>query len=59
MLETVPVTGLTLEHEVGHELHLDGDDACALTLLTAATLGVEGEILRRESHLLGQGLFGI
>ena len=58
LLEPVPVTGLALEHEVGHELHLNGDHSGSFTLLTASTLGVEREILGCEAHLLRQGLFG-
>ena len=59
LLETVSVTSLTFQHEVGHELHLYRDDASALALLTASTFSIEGEILWREAHLLRQGLFGI
>ena len=58
MLETVPVTGFALEHEIGHELHLDGDRTSTLTLFAATSIGIEGEILRREAHLLGQRLIG-
>ena len=59
VLETMTVTGLAFQHQIRHELHLDRDDTSALTLLTAPTLGVEGEILWGETHLLGEGLFGI
>ena len=51
-LETMAVTGFTLQDEVGHELHLYRDDTGSLTLLTTTTLGVEREILWREAHLL-------
>ena len=52
------MTSLALQHDIGHELHLDGDDASTLTLLTTATLGIKREILGGEAHLLGQGLIG-
>ena len=58
-LETVTVTGFTLQNKVGHELHLHRDDTGTLTLLTASALCVEREILGREAHLLGQRLVGI
>ena len=58
-LETVPVTSFTLQHEVGHELHLYRDHTGTLTLLAAAAFGVEREILGRESHLLRQRLLCI
>ena len=41
MLEAVTVTGFTLEDEVGHKLHLDGDDTSALTLVATSTVGIE------------------
>ena len=55
--ESLAVAGFTGEREVGHELHFHGDDTGTLTFLTTATVGVEGEILGREAHLLGKGLF--
>ena len=56
LLETVSMTGFALQHEIGHELHLYGDDASALALLTAPTVGIEREVLRREAQLLRQRL---
>ena len=50
------VAGLTLEHEVGHKLHLNRDHTGTFTLLAATALGVEREILRCEAHLLRQRL---
>ena len=55
-LEALAVTRLALEHEVGHKLHLHRHGAFALALLAAAALGVEGEMRRRELHLLRQWL---
>ena len=52
--ESLAVAGFTGEREVGHELHFHGDDTGTLTFLTTATVGVEGEILGREAHLLGK-----
>ena len=40
-LESLAMTMLALKHKVGHKLHLDGDDACSLTFLTSAALGIE------------------
>ena len=41
VLETLAVTGFALQHEVGHELHLDGDSAGTLTLVAASAIGIE------------------
>ena len=49
---------LALQHEVGHELHLDGDDAGTLALVAASAVGIEREVLRCEAHLLCQWLLG-
>ena len=57
-LKTLAVAGLAFEREVGHELHLYGHCAFALTLFASAALGVEAEESRREVHLLRQGLLG-
>ncbi len=58
VLEAVAVTGFALQHEVGHKLHLDGDDTGTLALVAATAVGIEREILTGEAHLLGQGLVG-
>ena len=58
VLEAVAVTGLALQYQVGHELHLDGNGAGSLTLVAATAIGVEREILGREAHLLRQRLLG-
>ena len=52
VLEAFAVTCLAFEFEVGHELHLDGYRASTLAFLTASALGIEGEMLWREAHLL-------
>lgn len=59
LFETLAMTGLTFEDEVGHELHLDADGAIALTFRTAAALGVEAEGGGLEAQLLGEGLRGM
>ena len=41
VFEAVTVTGFTLEDEIGHKLHLDGDDTSALTLVATSTVGIE------------------
>ena len=57
-LETLPVAGLALQFQVGHELHLHRDHACALAFLASSSVGVEREVLGRESHLLRECLLG-
>ena len=57
-LEAFAMTGFTLQHEVGHELHFHLHHAFALALLATSAIGIEGEEGRREVHLLGQGLCG-
>ena len=51
VLKPVSVTGFTLQHEVGHELHLHGDYTGALTFIASSAVGIEREILRRKAHL--------
>ena len=58
-LEALAMAMLALKNEVGHKLHLDGDDACSLTFIAASAIGIEGEILGGEAHLMRQGLVGI
>ena len=58
LFEAMSVTGFAFQHKVGHELHLDVDDAGSLTHLATASVGIEREILWREVHLLGQRLLG-
>ena len=41
LLESFAVACVTFQGEVSHELHLDGDDSCPLTFLTASAVGVE------------------
>ena len=48
------MTGFAGERDVRHELHLHGDDTCALTALTASSLLIETEVIRLEAHLLRQ-----
>ena len=57
-VEPPPVTSLTLERDVGHELHFDRDPSLALALLAAATLLIEREMGWHVTHLLRQRLFG-
>ena len=45
VLEALAVARLAWQHEVCHELHLDGDVAGSLALLAPSALGVEGEEL--------------
>ena len=52
------MAGFTLEHQVGHELHLYRDDACSFTFLASSTLGVEREVLGSIPHLARKGLGG-
>ena len=52
VLEPLAVTSLALQHKVGHELHLNGYHARALTLVAASSVGIKREILAGESHLL-------
>ena len=42
------------KHEVGHELHLDGDGTFAFTFFASSAVGVEAEVGRRVAHLLGK-----
>ena len=55
-LEPLSVAALAGQHEVGHELHLDGDCALAFAFLTTSAIGVEAEIGRCEAHLLRKRL---
>ena len=58
VLETLAVTCLAGQHDVGHELHLHCYLACTLAFLASSAVGVEREELRCEAHLLCQWLFG-
>ena len=40
-LEALAVAMLTLEDEVGHKLHLDGDDSRTLTFITPSAVGIK------------------
>ena len=53
-LEALTVADGTLEGEVGHELHLDGDFTGTLALFAAPSLGIEGEVLGGDAELLGE-----
>ena len=55
-LEALAVACLTLEHEVGHELHLHGDGTLTLTLLASAPLAIEGEVACCIAQLFGERL---
>ena len=57
-LETFAVARFTLQHQVGHELHFDGDGTFALTFLAPSAFAVEAEIAGGVSHLFSQWLFG-
>ena len=57
-LEAFAVARFTLQHQVGHELHFDGDGTFALTFLASSAFAVEAEIAGGVSHLFGQWLFG-
>ena len=57
-LEPLPVAGVAHQFQIGHELHFHGNDTCALAFLASSSVSIEGEELRTESHLLGEGLFG-
>ena len=54
--ETPAMAALTLQHQIGHELHFDGDGALSLALFTSSALSIEAEMARAIAHLLGQGL---
>ena len=58
LLEAASVTGVALQYQVCHELHLYSHHSCSLALLASAALGVEREVLRRESLLLCERLVG-
>ena len=58
VLESLALASLALQHEVCHKLHLDGYVSCSLALLASSSLGIEGEVLRRETELLSQRLVG-
>ena len=56
LLEASAVAGVTLQHEICHELHLNRYHSSALALLAASAFGVEREVLCRISLLFCQGL---
>ncbi len=58
VFETATVARLARDCDVGHELHLDGDDAVAFTLFATSAFGVKREVGGRESHLLCALLVG-
>ena len=58
-LKAFAVTHLTLEHKIRHKLHLYGYHSCTFTLFASSSLGIEREILCRESHLFSQRLVSI
>ena len=53
VVEALTVTFFALYHHISHKLHADGNLSHALTCLAASALGIEGEMLRCESELLG------
>ena len=58
LLEALAMATLAGKHQVGHKLHLNGHGAFSLSLLTAASFGIEAEASGRVAHLLGQRLCG-
>ena len=49
LFEPPSVTLFALEHQICHELHLDGDGAFTLTGLASSARGIEGEMCRCEA----------
>ena len=54
--EAFAVARFTLQHQVGHELHLHCDGSVAFALFAASALVVKAKIACRIAHLLGQWL---
>ena len=58
VLEPLALACLAGKGEVSHKLHLDGYVSSSLAFLASSALGIEGEELWGESHLLGEWLVG-
>ncbi len=57
-LNRLPLHASQVRGEVSHKLHLDGYVSSSLAFLASSALGIEGEELWGESHLLGEWLVG-
>ena len=58
VLEPFALAGFAGQGKVSHKLHFDGYIARSLTFLASSSLGIEGEVLCGETHLLGKWLVG-
>ena len=56
VLEPFALAGFAGQGKICHKLHFDGYIACSLTFLASSSLGIEGEVLCGETHLLGKWL---
>lgn len=57
-MNRLPLQASQVEGKVSHKLHFDGYIARSLTFLASSSLGIEGEVLCGETHLLGKWLVG-